>query len=774
MRTPETTPVIIGIGEFIDRPGDPAKALEPVALMSEALRAADSDGGGGLLNRLDSIVLIPLVSWPYADPVGLLCQKLGINPVRKINASVGGETPIRSIHEAAVLIACGELTTVAIVGGEAVNARNHARKDNVTLDWTPQVSREKAVQFPSSTFAMSPVAKQLGVTDPAQIYPLYEMATQAAWSQTPAQGQTESAALWADYAGVAAHNSFAWIRTAPSAEAIATVGPENRLIGWPYPKLMVANPSVNQAAAVIVTSLAAARASRVPENRLIHVWGGAAANEPEDYLLRDSFAHSTAQAVALEKAVEIVGGNAASFDRIELYSCFPVVPKMALRTLGLDAANHAPTVAGGLTFFGGPLNNYMSHAVCAMVRALRAAPQELGLLYGQGGYFNKHHTLVVSVRPGPAPLSLDYSVQDKADRTRGPVPPLLEGYAGPADIETYTIPYGRDGEPLHGIVIARSPDGGRTMARVTVDDSDSMALLLSTEKSAIGTKGRIHIDAFGKPVWQAGAAPRAAKPLCFCTVERDGPLTIVTINRPESMNSLTAAGNAELSAVFDSFAADPDQWVAIVTGAGDRAFSSGNDLKHTARALARGEKHEVPLTGFAGLTGRFDLDKPVIAAVNGVAMGGGFELALACDIVVASESAVFALPEPKVGVAALAGGLLRLPRQIGLKQAMGMILTGRKVSAAEGKALGFVNEIAAPAELLATAKRWASDIIACSPLSIRASKQIVRKGLDTASLAEAYVEQNRYPAVRTLYRSADIREGPLAFAEKRAPQWKGR
>ena len=165
----------------------------------------------------------------------------------------------------------------------------------------------------------------------------------------------------------------------------------------------------------------------------------------------------------------------------------------------------------------------------------------------------------------------------------------------------------------------------------------------------------------------------------FCTAERDGHLLIVTINRPERMNALHPPANFELEGIFNDFAADPDLWVAIITGAGDRAFSAGNDL----RWQAEGNKLEVPATGFAGLTARFDLAKPVIAAVNGVAMGGGFEIALACDLIIASDNAKFALPEPKVGLAALAGGLHRLPRQIGVKQAMGMILTGRQVPAAD-------------------------------------------------------------------------------------------
>src|SRR5580692_11613342 len=219
----------------------------------------------------------------------------------------------------------------------------------------------------------------------------------------------------------------------------------------------------------------------------------------------------------------------------------------------------------------------------------------------------------------------------------------------------------------------------------------------------------------------------------FVKVDHDGPVTTVTLNRPEVMNALHSPAHFELGEVFDAFAADDSQWVAIVTGAGERAFSAGNDLKHQAS----GGKVGSPPSGFAGLTSRFDLNKPLIAAVNGVAMGGGFEIALACDLIVASENAIFALPEPRVGLAALAGGMHRLPRQIGLKRAMGMIMTGRRVSAAEGKELGFVNEVVAPGELMSAANRWAKSICELSPMSIRASKQAVMNGLDEPSLAAA-------------------------------------
>lgn len=254
----------------------------------------------------------------------------------------------------------------------------------------------------------------------------------------------------------------------------------------------------------------------------------------------------------------------------------------------------------------------------------------------------------------------------------------------------------------------------------------------------------------------------------FCEVKDTGRVRIVTINRPHVMNALPTQGSDEMERIWNDFAARDDLWVGIVTGAGDKAFSAGNDLK----IQAAGKRGQPPHTGFGGLTGRFDIHKPIIAAVNGYAMGGGFELALACDIIVASENAIFALPEPKRGMIAGAGGVHRLPRSIPLKQAMGMILTGRQATAREGLAMGFVNEVVPVKGALDAAMRWADEILACSPMAIRASKEAVYRGFGELNLEAAV--RTRYPAQVAMQEGADYVEGPRAFAEKSRPDWQNR
>ena len=257
----------------------------------------------------------------------------------------------------------------------------------------------------------------------------------------------------------------------------------------------------------------------------------------------------------------------------------------------------------------------------------------------------------------------------------------------------------------------------------------------------------------------------------FITVEAVAHVTRITLNRPAVLNAINQQMHDELQAAFDAFANADDQYLAVISGAGDRAFSAGSDLK----AIAQASKPNVyPASGYAGLIERYDLDKPIIAAVDGVAVGGGFEVALACDLLIATTRSRFGLPEPMVGAVALGGGVHRLARQVGLKHAMGLVLSADIIDAERGLQMGFITELVEPQDLDATVDAWCEKILRCAPLATRASKQTIMRGLGEPSLEAAMHAQASYPAFAKWQSSEDRQEGAQAFAEKRAPAWQGK
>src|SRR6266566_999490 len=467
-------PVIVGVGEIVDRPKEISKGLEPLALLEQALKRAEGDSGSKWLGEIQSLDIVNFLSWRYRDPEVQLSDRLGIKPKHAYYGPV--------------------------CGAEAQSTATKAERAGIDLPWTPFAHD---VPEPKRGAAFQkPMAVKLGVFRPITVYPFYEAATAAHWGQTPREAMTESGALWSTYSNVASQNPNSWLKRRFTSDEITTPTLENRLIAWPYTKLQVANPTVNMGAAVLMTSLAKARAAGIAEDRLVHVCGGTSAEEPRDYLIRDQFFESHPQNAVLKAVMELAGGDGRAFDAIELYSCFPCVPKMARRTLGLGTEVQ-PTVTGGLTFFGAPLNTYMTHAACAMVRKLRGGAK-LGLLYGQGGFVTKHHALVLSRQAPQAALAQEASVQAEADRNKRAVPDFVTEASGKGVVESFTVIYGRNGDVDHGVVMLRTPDNARALARVPAHDGTTLAHLLNMDRTPVGSTGDIVTADDGVLEWRLG------------------------------------------------------------------------------------------------------------------------------------------------------------------------------------------------------------------------------------------------------------------------------
>jgi acetyl-CoA C-acetyltransferase len=403
-----------------------------------------------------------------------------------------GESPVLLLKQAAERVRAGEIEVAAVVGGEAL--RTAARRAKSAGAGERDAVRESAQRVAKD------VRKRHGLVAPTDIYPLYENALRAARGQTLAEGQAESAEIWAQFSEVAEANPHAWLRKRVSAEEIATASANNRPIAFPYTKLMVANQSVNQGAGFIVASLAKARAMGVAEEKLVFVGRGAGASEPRDVLTREGYDRSIALETTLLMTLEFNRLATTDLDLVELYSCFPCVPKMARRAIGWPV-ELPMSVVGGLTFGGGPVGNYMSHAVARMVELLRREGSR-GLLFGNGGFANTNHAVVLSREAGDgADEARTFDVQAEADAQRGTAPVFVEAYAGPGEIETYTVLYDRDGSPRHGVVVGLT-EGKRFLAHIDGDDTQTIALLTDGATEPVGTRGDTVVGDDGLTRWR--------------------------------------------------------------------------------------------------------------------------------------------------------------------------------------------------------------------------------------------------------------------------------
>lgn len=485
----DRTPILIGGGQITERDVDPATALEPVALMREAaLRAADDARlPRAALARLDTVAVVNVLSWQYPNAPRLLAEQLGAAPRDEIYTTIGGNSPQMLVDDTARRIAAGEVGLALIAGAEAMHALVRARRSGVQLAWSSTPMPAPRVVGDARPGSSDDEVRH-GLFLPVQVYPLFENALRARRGRTPEEHLRALGRLCAGLSAVAATNPYAWFQTARSAEEIATVDEKNRIIAYPYPKLMNAIIDVDQGAAVLMTSVGTARALGVPRERWVFLQGYGEAHDHWFVSERSDYARSPGIAAAAREALRIAGTDVAGIDALDLYSCFPSAVQMAQDALGLVDDDPRPlTVTGGLAAFGGPGNAYSLHAIATMLDRVRERPGTRGLVNALGWYVTKHAVGVYGTEPGPDPL-LTGARSPQAEVDAIPHPELASRPEGEATIETYTVAHDRSGLPERGIVIGRLADQRRFLA---VIDGDRAVLEELESREGVGRRGRV-------------------------------------------------------------------------------------------------------------------------------------------------------------------------------------------------------------------------------------------------------------------------------------------
>ena len=777
MNAEDRLPVIVGVGQVVDHwdGAELSQAPSPISLITDSIKRAQADAGIADLNdKIDTLAVVRAFTdsllTPF-DPFGkaknfsaTVIDRAAINPKKTIYSTAGGEQPQSLVNELSEDIACGDIRMAMITGGEALAALKTALKKQHRLDWSSDadaVVEERGAQ--TDFIAMYEVLNGMGL--PPQTYAAMEEALRARLGMSKTEYLKYMAGICAGLSKTAQQNPYSQFPQAMSAEFLAEPSKDNYPLCEPYLKWHIAQDAVNQASTLILTSVGYAKELGIDPDKWIYLHGYS--NVKEKLVSeRPDLSKSKALELAIAGAIDSAGIAPVDIAYRDIYSCFPIVVHLAAEGLGLDPVRDQMSITGGLPFFGGAGNNYSTHAIATMVETLRQDREAYGLVLANGGFISKQSAGVYSAKAPDSWTDIS-SASLQAEVDAQPKPRLLNEHCT-AVIEAYTLRHGRQGI-THAYLFARNSEG-RVMATIPADHRATMTALHRFDNPVGQVVNIIHRE--GKNILsnpQKLGVPMSdhflAREFKYVELKRDGNVLEVTLNRPEAYNALFSAAHFELAEIFDEFERDQDLWVAIVTGAGEKAFCSGNDLK----VSAGGGDMSMPASGFAGLCSRTDREKPVIAAINGVAMGGGLEIVLACDVAIADPMASFALPEVKVGLFAAAGGVQRLTRQIGEKAAMELILTGRKLGADEASALGLINSISASGDVMGAARALAQTIAGNSPTSIRASKRVLNAVDDLGKWDKALALSQA--EIAQLIQSKDAREGMTAFVQKRKPNW---
>ncbi|AMN47563.1 acetyl-CoA acetyltransferase [Steroidobacter denitrificans] len=786
MTVADNTPIIVGVGQFTERIDSPEyQGLSPVDIAAKAAERALADTGGaqGLRGAIDVIATTrtfedsgpsPAVFGKTDNFPRSIARRLGIDPRYAFWEKAGGNTPQQLVSRFCGELAAGTAQAALLAGAEAISTLRHLSSQGQKRNWAEHVEGQVEDGGWGLKGMVTYYNARHRIIGAPEGYALLENARRGRLGMTRDAYAREMGRLFAPFSHIAAANPYSCSAASGyTVDDLITVTERNRMIVDPYPQRLVAKDAVNQGAAVVLTTVGRARQLGIVESKWVYLHGYAVLSERE-IMERQDLGASPAARLATTAALEAAGIGADDIEYFDFYSCFPIpVFNVACDELRLPPDDpRGLTVTGGLPYFGGPGNNYSMHAIAAIVAKLRANPGSYGFVGANGGWMSKYAAGVYSTRPVPWKVCDSGALQARIDAL--PAPVVLQEADGEATIESYTIVYQR-GQPAYALIVGRLAAGNERFLALSQDgDGETLARMLKEEP--LGQ--RVHVRSFGvgnRFTFTAARMNELFPPgpkefrerYEYCLVERRDHLLEVTINRPESHNSLHPMAGEELAEIFDAYEDDDDLWVAILTGAGTEAFCSGNDLKYSAS----GKPVWIPKSGFGGVTRRRRV-KPLIAAVNGIAMGGGTEIALACDLVVADDKAVFALSEVRVGLFAGAGGIVRLPRQIPKKVAMEMILTGRRAGAEEMCGWGLVNRVVPAGTALEAARRLAEEILEGSPTSVRLSMEV----MNHAERIPAEVEAVPFPPhiIDALITSEDGFEGPMAFAQKRKPNWKNR
>jgi acetyl-CoA C-acetyltransferase len=466
-------PVLVGVGQINHRDGD---APDPADMLTEAVRRAAADSGGRLLDAIGSVRVVSLLSRGYPDPGRLIAEGLRLADAHTVYTTQGGHTPQLLVDRACDDIAAGRFDVVAICGGECWRTRSRIKRRGESSPWADQARDVVPSELFGEPLRMaSDDEARLGFTDPVQAYPMFEQALRARHQRSLAEQLRIASRLWARLSEIAAGNEYAAIRTPVSAEAIRTPGPDNRLVGFPYPKLMNSNSSVDQAAALLLCSAETAEGLGVPQDRWVFLHGAGEGNDVPYLSERHDLSTSPAIALAGQTALELAGIGVDDLAHIDLYSCFPSAVEVAAEALGLSLDRDL-SVTGGLTFAGGPWNAYVLHSLATMATVLRGEPDAYGLVSANGGFLTKHAVGIWSARP-PASGTRWQSVQKTLDATV-PRRRAAPHHEGEATLETYTVMHDRAGKVERAWVFARTDEGHRTLA---VSDDVELLDTLETE-----------------------------------------------------------------------------------------------------------------------------------------------------------------------------------------------------------------------------------------------------------------------------------------------------